>query len=430
MRGARSEVAAGRSVRRDELPRHVGPGRLSERRPLRRAGQPAGRGARRGWLPDRVRARRPKLGRHRLRRHELPRDVDELSRGTRGGDVFVARVTPGGTVLDAGGIPVSTGSAERAPPKRRLRRHELPGRLGGRPTAASTITTSTAPASHRPAKCSIRPAFRSRPRATGRQMPELAFDGTNYLVVWQDSPGSFPTIYGARVSPDGTVLDPSRIAISPVTQDWETTPSVAFDGTTFMVVWADGRCPVAARLGQGFPRTASSWIPAGSRSRREAAPARSPSTERTTSCRGSRPVLLRRGRSLCDPRDDRGRRDRPRRPSDRPTGAERAGRPCRGLVGHGLPRRLAGLPRRQLRHLRGTGHRVRPVARRNRNPGRLGGQQQINPTVTFDGSNYLVVWEVRQSDRAGGPLRRAREPHGHGARPRRLPDLGGERHPG
>src|SRR6266536_6626425 len=38
----------GSSIRRDELPRHVGPG-LSRRRPLRRAGQPPGRSARRGW---------------------------------------------------------------------------------------------------------------------------------------------------------------------------------------------------------------------------------------------------------------------------------------------------------------------------------------------------------------------------------------------
>ncbi len=30
-------------------------------------------------------------------------------------------------------------------------------------------------------------------------------------------------------------------------------------------------------------------------------------------------------------------------------------------------------------------------------PVALGGQQQVNPTVTFDGANYLVVWEVRQS---------------------------------
>src|SRR6266542_608395 len=56
---------SGSSIRRDELPRHVGPG-LSRRRPLRRAGQPPGRSARRGWLPDRFRAWRPNRARYRL----------------------------------------------------------------------------------------------------------------------------------------------------------------------------------------------------------------------------------------------------------------------------------------------------------------------------------------------------------------------------
>jgi hypothetical protein len=39
--------------------------------------------------------------------------------------------------------------------------------------------------------------------------PEVAFDGSNYLVVWYDDRDLYnePAIYGARVSPNGVVLD-------------------------------------------------------------------------------------------------------------------------------------------------------------------------------------------------------------------------------
>src|SRR6478735_5592103 len=42
----------------------------------------------------------------------------------------------------------------------------------------------------------------------------VAFDGTNYLVVWTDYREGGPKVYGARVSGGGTVLDHDGFAIS------------------------------------------------------------------------------------------------------------------------------------------------------------------------------------------------------------------------
>jgi hypothetical protein len=69
--------------------------------------------------------------------------------------------------------------------------------------------------------------------------PSVAFDGTNFLVVWHDWRRDYPNyIYCARVSPAGVVLDPAGIAIAPVREEWVQT-AVAFDGANFLAVWED-----------------------------------------------------------------------------------------------------------------------------------------------------------------------------------------------
>lgn len=69
----------------------------------------------------------------------------------------------------------------------------------------------------------------------------IAFDGTNYLIVWEDWRNSTDAdIYGARVAQTGTVLDPNGIALCTASH-WQWSPAIAFDGTDYSVAWQDWR---------------------------------------------------------------------------------------------------------------------------------------------------------------------------------------------
>jgi hypothetical protein len=68
--------------------------------------------------------------------------------------------------------------------------------------------------------------------------PQVASDGTDFLVVWEDYGNHWPNldITGKRVTSAGTVSDPGGIFIA-ATGDTEKLPSVSFDGTNYVVVW-------------------------------------------------------------------------------------------------------------------------------------------------------------------------------------------------
>ncbi len=75
--------------------------------------------------------------------------------------------------------------------------------------------------------------------------PRVAFDGSNFLVVWDDfRNGNDYDVYGARVSAAGEVLDPNGFAISKQTGINEAKPDVVFVGNQYMVVWMDARRPL------------------------------------------------------------------------------------------------------------------------------------------------------------------------------------------
>jgi hypothetical protein len=77
--------------------------------------------------------------------------------------------------------------------------------------------------------------------------PDTASDGTNSLVVWSDDRYGDQRIFGARMGADGQSLDGSGFTISAPTDLLDSaalrhqSPAVAFDGTNYLVVWSDWR---------------------------------------------------------------------------------------------------------------------------------------------------------------------------------------------
>ena len=150
-------------------------------------------------------------------------------------DVYAARISGTGTVLDPTGFPVleaplaqgdvamATNGAGFLVAWSDARNRDVVG------TRLSATTTVLDPAG---VTLSLAP--------NSETQPAVAFDGTNYLVAWQDNRGETLDIYGVRVSGSGAVLDPVAIPIA-VAPRPQLSPAVAFDGTNYLVIWEDRR---------------------------------------------------------------------------------------------------------------------------------------------------------------------------------------------
>jgi hypothetical protein len=157
------------------------------------------------------------------------------------GDIYAARVTPGAQVLDPNGIPVLVDTLyERSPALASGNSVSLVLWTGWPPpdleadvqmkrvSAAGVVLDSaaTSVATYCPYQWN----------------PAVAFDGTNYLVVWEDdrTNAAETDIYAARISPTGQNLDPAGIPVC-VEDGWQDYPAVAFDGVNYVVAWQDER---------------------------------------------------------------------------------------------------------------------------------------------------------------------------------------------
>jgi len=68
----------------------------------------------------------------------------------------------------------------------------------------------------------------------------VAFNGSTYLVVWQDNRNTGWNIYGARVSTVGKVLNPKGFAVS-ADKGQQKYPRLAAGKSGYLVVWQDDR---------------------------------------------------------------------------------------------------------------------------------------------------------------------------------------------
>jgi hypothetical protein len=161
----------------------------------------------------------------------------EDERSSPAGDIYCARVSQAGSVLDPEGIEVSTTGAFEEEPVVAFDGFNYIVAWQDLRSASNDIYAARVASDGAvldTAGVLVSDADDSQ------TIPALAFDGTNFLAVWKDLRSTSGDIYGARIGPDGVVLDTAGIAVT-ATVNVQYNPAVAFDGTNYLVAWSDDR---------------------------------------------------------------------------------------------------------------------------------------------------------------------------------------------
>ena len=79
--------------------------------------------------------------------------------------------------------------------------------------------------------------------AFDQSKPAIAFDGTNFLAVWQDTrdigTDTSSNVYACRLAPSLEVLDSAGILVAG-TREEDYVPAVCWGGSDYLVVWQRG----------------------------------------------------------------------------------------------------------------------------------------------------------------------------------------------
>jgi phosphoribosylformylglycinamidine (FGAM) synthase PurS component len=160
---------------------------------------------------------------------------DFRSGGERHRHIYGARVTPQGKILDPQGIAISQAANCQESPAVSFDGANFfvvweDSRDGGFDIYGARVTPQGTVLDSQGIVISRTSAY--------EESPAVGFDGENYLVVWNRLGGPYDPsdIYGARVTPQGKVLDQSGIVVTRA-KDCQRSPAVGFDGANFLVVW-------------------------------------------------------------------------------------------------------------------------------------------------------------------------------------------------
>jgi hypothetical protein len=158
-------------------------------------------------------------------------------------NIYAARVSPAGAVLDPSGIVVAADTfGDWSPSVGFAGGDHLVVWEGHNSSGVNIYGALVSPG-----------GIVTKPRflvsgATGEQLsPVVARGPTNSLVVWQDTRLSDYDIFAARVRADGTVLDTSGIMVAG-TSTFDRMPRVTADEAGFRVVWLRSNMLAVARV--------------------------------------------------------------------------------------------------------------------------------------------------------------------------------------
>ncbi len=164
---------------------------------------------------------------------------DAFSPGSSVRSVYVARITPAGTVLDPGGKIAYTHTSQN------LGNTDLAFAGDGYlltfidyaagPNFENLVKGVRLTASLTQAGTPVR--LNNNLDVTSPKKPRVSSDGTNYFVVWGDDPGSLTRVLGVRVAHNGTVLDQTPLTVAANAGTGAPSLSIAWDGTNWHVAY-------------------------------------------------------------------------------------------------------------------------------------------------------------------------------------------------